>query len=127
MNALKHSIEAQSRTESQTHEHMVVDHATRLQDCASVSHSFFGYFLERSQSSKDAMHHHSQQLALLRSNTCLELYLVDPHSKLHLVCKYEVDPGIKVSNMIKVHKPGSSQDMIVLHMPQLKFATLCFD
>ena len=65
------------------------------------------------------------QVALLRSNDQVELYKII-EGKMNLVCKYNL--SIKVSKMVSVRKPGSDgKDMLVLHIPALKFVTIEFD
>ena len=66
-----------------------------------------------------------KQVALLRSNEQIELYkIID--GKMNLVCKYDV--SIKVQKIVAVRKPGSNgKDMLVLHIPALKFVTIEFD
>ena len=69
----------------------------------------------------------TQQLALLRSNDTIELYEILQNKTLLKICTFEVSSGVKISKMIKVHMPGTSTDMVVIQIQNLKFITLMFD
>lgn len=81
---------------------LCISKTTLLEDTASVSQSLFGNFLPNQS---------APNLVLLRANSMIELYALNPEAKgtdspgLTLITTYRPMTNIKISKIIKVRKP----------------------
>ena len=96
-------------------EHMIIEKDTLLKDSRTSSQAIFGKFVKNDHS----------QAVVLRANDTIELYNII-NDKMHLLTKYECTT-CKISKIIAIRKPGTQKDMLVLHIPKLKFVTIEID